>query len=46
MPIDAFVGGAAHGEYGADAVAIEISILQRASERELKQRLALAREWF
>ena len=48
--LDAYRRFRGQAKYGGNMVqtllTIEISILQRASERELKQRLALAREWF
>lgn len=48
--LDAYRRFRGQAKYGGNIVQtllrIEISILQRASEQELKQRLALAREWF
>lgn len=48
--LDAYRRFRGQAKYGGNSVqtllGIEISILQRASEHELKQRLAVAREWF
>ena len=48
--LDAYRRFRGQAKYGGNSVqtllGIESSILQRASEQELKQRLAVAREWF
>ncbi|MAH56845.1 MAG: hypothetical protein CMN91_00100 [Synechococcus sp. ARS1019] len=48
--LDAYRRFRGQEKYGGNIVqtllAIELSILQRSSDQELKQRLAVAREWF
>ena len=48
--LDAYRRFHAHGKYGGDMVQtlikVEMSILHRASDQELRRRLAVVREWF
>ena len=48
--LDAYRRFRSHGKYGGDMVQtlikVEISILHRASDQELRRRLAVVKEWF